>query len=445
LAGHEGNDVLNGGAGADWMTGGAGDDTIYFDDDDTGFWGEDGYDTLIYTGSLGLDLDLGSLQAESIRVGSGDDTISGSGSADEIWLGGGNDLSHGWDGDDVIYGEAGDDGLAGHEGNDVLNGGAGADWMTGGAGDDTIYFDDDDTGFWGEDGYDTLIYTGSSDLVIDIASFGFEAAKTGSGNDDVLAGDEINEIWLGGGNDVCRTYDGNDVIYGEGGDDELMGANGDDILDGGSGADTLSGGDGIDTASYGTATAGVTADLDDSSNNTGDAAGDVYWDIENLAGSSFNDVLRGTSAANVLNGGGGSDILVGNGGYDTYMIKLAAGDIVVDNRASDGVTTANGEIDFGTGISASQLWFAQVGNDLRINVLGASEHVTISEWYGSAARAQVQEFDTADGLKLDTQLAQLTAAMASYSAANPGFDPTTAPQMPVDSNLQSAISAAWHA
>jgi len=39
---------------------------------------------------------------------------------------------------------------------------------------------------------------------------------------------------------------------------------------------------------------------------------------------------------------------------------------------------------------------------------------------------------------------QLVQSMAAYSAANPGFNPTTATQVPNDPNLQSAIAAAWH-
>jgi hypothetical protein len=56
----------------------------------------------------------------------------------------------------------------------------------------------------------------------------------------------------------------------------------------------------------------------------------------------------------------------------------------------------------------------------------------------------VQSFNTADGAKLDSQIAQLVSAMASYSASNPGFNPATATQMPNDPNLQGAIAAAWH-
>jgi hypothetical protein len=34
--------------------------------------------------------------------------------------------------------------------------------------------------------------------------------------------------------------------------------------------------------------------------------------------------------------------------------------------------------------------------------------------------------------------------MATYAAANPGFNPATATQAPNDPGLQSAIAAAWH-
>jgi hypothetical protein len=34
--------------------------------------------------------------------------------------------------------------------------------------------------------------------------------------------------------------------------------------------------------------------------------------------------------------------------------------------------------------------------------------------------------------------------MATYSAANPDFDPTMVSQMPNNAALESAIAAAWH-
>jgi hypothetical protein len=64
----------------------------------------------------------------------------------------------------------------------------------------------------------------------------------------------------------------------------------------------------------------------------------------------------------------------------------------------------------------------------------------------SGGSNQLQEI-TAGGLKLDSQVAQLVQAMATYSAANPGFDATAATvhALPNDSALQSSLAAAWHA
>jgi hypothetical protein len=41
---------------------------------------------------------------------------------------------------------------------------------------------------------------------------------------------------------------------------------------------------------------------------------------------------------------------------------------------------------------------------------------------------------------------QLVQAMATYSASNPGFNPTSPSisAVPNDTGLQSALSAAWH-
>jgi hypothetical protein len=49
------------------------------------------------------------------------------------------------------------------------------------------------------------------------------------------------------------------------------------------------------------------------------------------------------------------------------------------------------------------------------------------------------------GPKLDSQVAQLVSAMATFSAAHSGFDPTApGAVMPNDPTLQSALAAAWH-
>jgi len=76
-------------------------------------------------------------------------------------------------------------------------------------------------------------------------------------------------------------------------------------------------------------------------------------------------------------------------------------------------------------------------------LLGTSGQLTLAGWF-SDPRAQVQSFNMANGVKLDSQISQLVSAMATYKASNPAFNPTTATTMPSDSTLQYAISAAWH-
>ncbi|WP_298938299.1 tandem-95 repeat protein [uncultured Ruegeria sp.] len=107
-----------------------------------------------------------------------------------------------------------------------------------------------------------------------------------------------------------------DTLYGRAGDDTLYGGAGDDILIGGAGADHLDGGDGFDRAAYWHATSGVIVSLQDTSLNTGEAAGDTYVSIEQIDGSAFGDSLYGDAAANQLSGSNGDDYLYGGAGND---------------------------------------------------------------------------------------------------------------------------------
>ena len=149
--------------------------------------------------------------------------------------------------------------------------------------------------------------------------------------------------------------------------------------------------------------------------------------------------LKGVNGNDTLIGSSGNDTLTGNGGTDTYQFGSGFGqDTVVNN----GGGTAKGLIDF-TVLGSDDLWFKHVGNDLEIDVIGSSNKVTVQGWYSSASN-QVQSFHGDDGLNLDTQLASLVSAMATYSSNNPGFDPVSAMAMPTDTTLQSALASAWH-
>ncbi len=76
-------------------------------------------------------------------------------------------------------------------------------------------------------------------------------------------------------------------------------------------------------------------------------------------------------------------------------------------------------------------------------MLGTSDAITVADWFGSDPRAQVQEIKASDAM-IDGGLGQLLAAMNSYQAANPGFNPATAAAMPNDPALRNALAGAWH-
>lgn len=139
--------------------------------------------------------------------------------------------------------------------------------------------------------------------------------------------------------------------------DALKGGAGDDTLEGAGGGDRLVGGAGSDTASHALSDKGVTASLAKPGENGGDARGDRYVSIENLAGSGRADALTGNAKANGLAGADGDDGLSGLGGAD----RLAGGrgndvltggggaDAFVFDTALDGRRNVDTITDFGRG------------------------------------------------------------------------------------------------
>ncbi|MXN46312.1 hypothetical protein GR138_14040 [Shinella kummerowiae] len=121
------------------------------------------------------------------------------------------------------------------------------------------------------------------------------------------------------------------------GNETYKGLGGNDLLKGGAGADVLDGGAGTDTATY-AGSAAVKINLQTGTASGGHAAGDKFVSIENLIGSSYNDVLVGNAANNVLSGRAGADKMAGGAGNDTYMVDNA-GDVVTEgsNAGTDTV------------------------------------------------------------------------------------------------------------
>jgi Ca2+-binding RTX toxin-like protein len=135
------------------------------------------------------------------------------------------------------------------------------------------------------------------------------------------------------------------VLTGGAGNDVLSGGDSDDTLTGGAGADNLDGGDGIDTVSY-AGSAAVTVDLNlaGPQGGRGDAKGDVLSHIENVIGSSGNDLLTGDSGDNALSGASGNDTLIGGAGADS--LDGGAGTDTASYIASSGAVTVG--LDSGT-------------------------------------------------------------------------------------------------
>lgn len=189
-------------------------------------------------------------------------------------------------------------------------------------------------------------YTGYSDTTFNIVSYqglggiGARAYLDDSGNNNgVSAGDTYDNTVNGL---IGTDSSSGDGLYGNSAGNILRGLGGDDTLSGLSklsdhiGADTFDGGSGTDTVTYKFSQVGVTAVLGSAHYgyaNAGGAEGDVYTSIENLTGSSHDDILVGDDGNNVLSGGLGSDILIGGLGADKFFGEAS------------GVTNNPGDID----------------------------------------------------------------------------------------------------
>ncbi len=139
--GHDGDDLITGGAGNDTLESGGNNDTIHGGDGDDHIFGRADLDVLF--GDAGNDLIAGGGGADSLEGGAGNDTLIGDWDADTM-IGG--------DGDDTFYsGEHTDSNGVAYDEADSISGGAGNDtYIIAGQSDaGTVTFD-------GGDGTDTL-------------------------------------------------------------------------------------------------------------------------------------------------------------------------------------------------------------------------------------------------------------------------------------------------
>jgi Ca2+-binding RTX toxin-like protein len=365
LYGHSGNDIISGRDGDDRLDGGAGNDTLIGGAGGDYLIGNTGFDLADYSAStIGLTIDMAQ---PALNTGdawgdrySGIEAILGSAHGDRL---------RGASTATALYGGAGDDQIAGLGGADTLDGGAGNDTLIGGGRADQII---------GGGGIDTASYdTALAGVTVNLTQPGLNTLEA--------SGDSFNGIENLHGSAFADNLTGDvtaNLLTGGAGNDSLSGSSGNDTLEGGTGADRLYGGAGIDLASYASASAGVTAQLSQPSGNLGDAAGDLYDQIEGLVGSSHADRLAGGTAADFLYGAAGNDYLFGGFGadrldggmgFDWASYTLSTAGVTVD-MLTPGASTgdATGDLFFGIEGLQGSLFNDRLSGDAFANQLDGS-------------------------------------------------------------------------
>ena len=349
---------LVGTAGADTITGTAGDDDILgFGGDDVidGLGGNDdicgggGTDTASFASGGAVSATMAGASGQGADELESFENLTGSAFADDLL---GDDLVN------ALDGGGGDDVLNGSEGDDELDGGGGTDTASFAFGAAVTASTTAATG-QGSDQLDSVESLGGSDFADQLTGDALANLLAGGGGDDTVNGRGAMTRWTAAGAPtrppsragaaVIAIDDDGDgpgvrparlrgephrLWHSPTGSPEtplanlLAGGGGDDTVNGGGGNDSLNGGGGIDTASF-SGGAAVNASL---GTNTATGQGtDAMSGLENLAGSSFADVLLGNALANLIRGGNGADLIRGKGGNDSVF-----GDAGKDKLFGDG-------------------------------------------------------------------------------------------------------------
>jgi Ca2+-binding RTX toxin-like protein len=381
-----GNDALYGGAGTDTLLGDDGDDILYGGGGADEFRGGTGANIVSYATAIGAVLADLTFGANNLGDADGDtytniqsligsdfnDTLVGDAGHNSLTGSAGIDSLSGAAGNDSLFGGEDSDRLFGEDGSDTLYGGVGADTLHGGDGDDAFVLDNvaDRVVETATGGTDRATASFSIDMNGQAGAYANVENVTLTGTDDLVLYSTVSANMLQGndGNNVLSGREGNDTLYGGHGADTLHGGIGDDVLNGGAGADVFYGGSGDDRVTYASATGAVLANLSAPSNNTGDANGDTYFDIQHLMGSDFNDSLRGDTGHNMLFGGSAGDDLAGGAGLDS-LYGGADNDKLFGEDGDDVLSGGDGN-DSGSGGNGNDLLYGGLGNDTLLGDVG---------------------------------------------------------------------------
>jgi len=409
LRGGEGDDTLDGGTGNDGLSGGEGNNTYLFgrgdgmDRIERGLFNSaDPVNTLLFKPGISPSEIILSANSDRLIIniaGSATDQIT----VEYFFFGGdprnrsnpiqqikfangttwdidtilsklppstvGADTIYGSNQADVLNGLDGADSLYGNGGNDALDGGTGTDTMIGGSGNDTYYVDhvNDLVIETTPDEYDRIVASVNyvlPDLVedMDLAAGAAGALKaTGNALDNVLGGNEFNNVLSGGAGDDYFSGDvGADTMIGGAGNDYFYVDNIGDVVqeDASNGYDTVlmffiqadsytlnDNVEAIEVFDMAPVSAGfvtLRGNALDNSLTAGDSAGmALYGEAgdDGLYGAGGNDTLYGGTGSDVLWGGTGQDSMLGGAGDDQYYVS-DTGDRITElaNEGTDTVT-----------------------------------------------------------------------------------------------------------
>ncbi|MBV1929128.1 MAG: hypothetical protein KUG81_06405, partial [Gammaproteobacteria bacterium] len=322
-------------------------------------------------------------------------------------------------------GSENDDVLIGSSQNNILGGGAGDDVLNGGAGDDTYSISGS------TDAFGNLLLSGN-DIITDTSGDDtIELTEISSINSITITelGDDL-KINMAGGSSVTvqgqlsggssqaeylKLSDGTiyDLINytnwytgGGGGNNDPAPIVATSAVDFIIGTPTT-----IDTADFGNSTSGVNVNLITSSGSGGYAEGDILVFINNILGSSFGDTLTGDATNNTLTGGAGDDVLNGGAGDDTYVFNLGDGTNTITDISGFDV------IQLGAGITAGDITYTQIGNDLDIQIASG---FLVKDFYLGGDTIEQINFDDGTSFDLTTLLPPPSIDFNAYTISGYG-------------------------
>jgi len=299
-------------------------------------------------------------------------------------------------------------------------------------------------------------FDGTSD-----SAFAHVTVDTQVGN--TVTGTAANEILIGSdGDDTLNGNDGDDIFIGGLGEDTVNGGSGDDritMLVPAGNVDTIDAGGGTDTLFLSGVVPGdhmVVVDLSSTADQVVSIGGDpdalIQKNFENVdvrgLGSSANvtgnagdNIIIGSHGNDSIDGGAGNDRLLGGAGNDTYVVNRGEGQDTISEN--DGTVGNADTLLYGATINPLDLVISRQANDLRLAIHGATDQVTIQNWFSAPATAQVETIQAGNGQTLlSSQVDQMIQAMAQFSANHNGmtWDQGIA-QKPEE--VQTVLAASW--